>query len=57
MNTYQAFYKGRTMEVKADTSYSAQKQAAALFKAKKSYEVTVVLAAKGNEPVIHVADF
>ena len=43
MRTYKAFYRGRTMVVQAETSYAAQTKAAALFKAKKSYEVTVVL--------------
>lgn len=44
MRTYVAFYKGRQIQVVADSSYKAQLQASALFKAKKSYEVTVVLA-------------
>lgn len=46
MNTYQAFYHGREITVTADTSYRAQLAAAAMFKAKKSYEVTVILATK-----------
>lgn len=53
MNTYIAFFKGKQIEVKADTSYHAQQIAAAQFKARKSYEVTVMLAAKADEPVIH----
>lgn len=44
MRTYVAFYKGRQIEVVAETSYKAQQLAASLFRAKKSYEVTVVLA-------------
>lgn len=52
-NGYIAFYKGKKMEVKADTSYEAQKTAAAAFKAKKSYDVTVVLAEKDGEQVVH----
>ena len=52
---YVAFYKGRRMEVQASTSYEAQKKAAAAFKAKKSYEVTVKLAEKDGKPVVHVA--
>jgi hypothetical protein len=43
MRTYKAFFRGRNVEVQAETSYAAQLKAAALFKAKKSYEVTVVL--------------
>ena len=41
MNTYKAFYKGKQMDVEAQTSYAAQQKAAGLFKAKKSYDVTV----------------
>ena len=50
MFTYKAFYKGKTIEVKALRSYDAQQIAAKLFKAKKSYEVTVVLADKPVDP-------
>jgi hypothetical protein len=41
---YIAFYKGKRIEVRALRSYDAQREAAKIFKAKKSYEVTVVLA-------------
>ena len=44
MNGYIALYKGRKLEVRADSSYQAQQKATAEFKAKKSYEVTVMLA-------------
>lgn len=58
MNTYHAFYKGKQIELTAATSYAAQQAAAKQFKAKKSYDVTVVLVAKGETPVIHnPADF
>ncbi len=53
MNGYIAFYRGKQIEVHAETSYDAQKKAAAQFKAKKSYEVTVVLAEKDGKPVVH----
>lgn len=53
MNIYKAFYRGKEKEVSTDTSYAAQLEAAKQFKAKKSYEVTVVLLAKDNQPVIH----
>ena len=53
MFTYIAFYKGKQIEVKALRSYDAQEAAAKIFKARKSYEVTVMLAAKDDEPVIH----
>ena len=49
MNGYIAFYKGRQIEVYADTSYKAQQLAATQFKAKKSYQVTVVLCEKDKE--------
>ena len=53
MNGYIAFYRGKSVNVQADTSYQAQQKAAALFKARKSYEVTVVLAEKDGQPVVH----
>lgn len=53
MNTYQTFYRQKKHEVQAHTSYEAQQIAAQHFKAKKSYDVTVVLVAKGNIPVSH----
>ena len=53
MNGYVCFYKGKKMEVYADSSYEAQKKAAQAFRAKKSYDVTVVLAEKNNKPVVH----
>lgn len=43
MATYNAYYKGKVIEVKADTSFNAQSEAAKKFKARKPYEVTVVL--------------
>lgn len=51
MNGYKCFYKGKTVEVYADTSYAAQQKAAAIFKVKKSYEITVVLCEKKGEQV------
>lgn len=53
MNGYIAFYKGKKLEVHASTSYEAQKKAADQFKAKKSYEVTVMLAEKDGKQVTH----
>ena len=43
MRQYKAFYKGRTCIVIAESSYKAQQEAAAFFKAKRSYDVTVLL--------------
>ncbi len=57
MNGYIAFYRGKKMEVNAETSYQAQQKAAQAFKAKKSYEVKVVLAEKDGEQVTHTPDF
>lgn len=55
MNTYEAFYKNKRTTVQAQTSYQAQQLAAKEFKAKKEWEVTVVLAEKDGQPVIHTA--
>ena len=55
-NGYIAFYKGKKMEVYADTSLEARDIAQAAFKAKKGYEVTVMLAEKDGKEVIHTAD-
>ena len=53
MNTYEAFFRNKRTTVEADSSYAAQLKAAAFFKAKRSYEVTVVLVAKGGNIVVH----
>lgn len=52
-NGYKCFYKGKTCDVYATTSYEAQQKASVIFKAKKSYEVTVMLCEKAGEQVIH----
>lgn len=53
MNGYVCLYHGNRTEVHANTSFEAQKKAAAIFKAKNQYEVTVVLAEKDGEQVVH----
>ena len=53
MNGYVCFYKNKRIEVYSDTSYHAQVEAAKILKAKKSYEITVVLAEKNGEQVVH----
>ena len=53
MNGYKAFYKGKNIEVFALTSYEAQKKAAVIFKAKKSYEITIVLCELKGEQILH----
>ena len=45
---YLAYYRGRTIEVKAPNSYTAQNLAAVQFGVRKSYQVAVVLA---DQPV------
>ena len=57
MNGYVCFYRGKRTEVEANTSFEAQEKAAKFFKAKKSYEVTVVLAEIKGETVVHTPDF
>ena len=42
--TYQAYYRGRTIQVDASSSYQAQIRAAEIFGARKAYQVSVVLA-------------
>lgn len=44
MRLYIAFYKGKKISLEANSSYEAQQKAAKILKAKKSYEVTVMLA-------------
>ena len=53
---YICFYKGKRVEVRALRSFDAQETAAKLFKAKRSWEVIVMLAEDqmGN-PVAYTA--
>jgi hypothetical protein len=53
MHGYIALYRGRRAEVFADTSYEAQQKAAAIFKARRAWEVSVHLVEKGGETVTH----
>ena len=55
MNGYVCFYRGKRIEVHAPTTYNAQIKAAAIFKARKSYEVSVTLAEKDGKQVTHIA--
>lgn len=50
MRTYVAFYKNRQITVQAESQYQAQLKAAEQFKAKKSWEVAVVLADVAVDP-------
>jgi len=53
MNGYIAFYKGKRAEIYAETSIAARDKAAANFKARKAYDVTVVLAEKNGAQIAH----
>ncbi len=55
MNGYKAFYRGRSIDVRADKSIDARDKAAVLFKARKAHEVTVVLCEKEGEQITHAA--
>ena len=57
MNEYIAIYKKKQINVTADTTLAAQQQAAKIFKAKKAYDVTVVLVMKKGEQVTHLPLF
>lgn len=52
MRTYVAFYNRNQIVVQASSSYEAQTIAAAQFKARKSYQVTVVLADVPVDPAV-----
>jgi hypothetical protein len=53
MNGYVGFYKGKRYEVYAESLLAARDKIAELAKAKKAYEVNVVLAEKDGEVVVH----
>lgn len=55
MNGYVCFYAGRRIEVYADSLFAAKEKAVAALKAPKSkrHMVSVMLAEKGGEPVVH----
>ena len=60
MNTYECFYRSKRTTILALTSYAAQQAAAAFFKTRKGYEITVFLAELGSDttspkPVTHIA--
>ncbi len=50
MNGYKAFYRGKQIDVYAETSYEAQDKAAKLLKTKKRWDVTVVLCELNASP-------
>lgn len=51
---YKAFYNGKTCEVWATSSYQAQLEAAKILKARKSYDVTVIICERADgTQVVH----
>jgi hypothetical protein len=52
-NKYVCFWKSKEIVVEADTSYQAQQKAQVVFKAKKGYEITVMLAEKNGQAYVH----
>ena len=58
MPVYHAFYRSKKIELTAKSSYDAQEAAAKQLKAKKSYEVTVVLVGyeDGTEVIHHTGE-
>lgn len=56
-NGYIAMYKGKKVEVMADTQLEARDLAADHFRARKPYDVTVMLAEKGGKQVTHMPLF
>ena len=62
MNGYVAMWQDKTADVYADTLYQAQQIATQIFqegtrRKVKGYEVSVYLAEKDGEQVVHVATF
>jgi hypothetical protein len=59
MNGYVAFYNGKRAEVRANDLYSAKKEAIKVFGVprKREHMVTVMLAEKKGDPVVHTPDF
>jgi hypothetical protein len=55
MYGYIAFYRGKQIELYANSTYEAQQIAARTFRARKSYEVHVHLAEINGAPVVHIA--
>lgn len=56
-NGYICFYKDKRIEVRAESSYRAQQIAAKQLKAKKEYQVTVILAEKQGGQVTFTPNF
>lgn len=54
MHGYKCFYKGRTLDVREESSYLAQIKAAFTWKvkAKNRYQIAVVLCEKDNGEIV-----
>jgi len=62
MNDYKAFYNGKSIDLKSDSSYHAQEKALIEFqknsrKKVKSWDITIVLLAVDSKEITHIADF
>ena len=53
INSYKAFYRDKVVEVQAETTFGAQVLASEMFKAQKSYEVSVILCERKGKQVTH----
>lgn len=56
-NVFIAIYKGKEIQVRANSAYEAQTKAAKQFNAKKSYDVSVYVVEVDGKPVAHSASF
>lgn len=52
-NGYVCFYKGKRLEVYADTLLQARNKAQEVFKAKHGYEINIMLAELKGEQYVH----
>lgn len=59
MNGYVCFFRGKRAEIYTETLSEAKEKAVVHFRAKgkQRYDVSVMLAEKNGQEVIHVADF
>lgn len=53
MNKYVCMYRGKQVEVDADTTYKAQLLAAQMMKAKRTYDVSVYLVEVNGKEYVH----
>ena len=53
MNTFKAIYKGKSIEVEAESSYKAQQAAAVIFKTKKPWDIALMAVLVNGKEVIH----